>query len=96
MGLFYKVPPYIEPVYSSISSVMSQVSLTAKGYETPGFLEELMPEAELQMHAARERLITEGREKALGDFRKHVLKVGRVMDNAPYNRIFRPWIMEHL
>lgn len=97
MGLFYKTPPDLEPTYSAIMAAAQEIATRASGYGTPGYLEqELLPRAETAMQESRARLLAEGRDKDLKAFRKHVLSVGRFMDNGPYNRVFYPLVKENL
>lgn len=74
-----------------------EIALRAKGLGSPGYLEgELLPRAEQAMQPSSARLRSEGRDKDLKSFRKHVLSVGRFMDNGRYNQVFLPFVKENL
>jgi hypothetical protein len=95
MGLFYKVPQDLKSLESLIMAMGQEIASRGKGYGTPGLLEqEYIPEVSRQWSENRVRLTNEGREGELAGLRKHVLKVGTFMDNAAYNRGFRPIVLE--
>ncbi len=96
MGLFYKPSEDLAPVYNDVMAAAQQISLRAKGCDTPGYLEELMPRAIMSMQECRARLLAEGRDADLKRFRKYLLSVGKFMDNGPYNHVFYPLVNDSL
>jgi hypothetical protein len=97
MGLFYKTPPELESTFRAVMGLAGEIAIRGKGHGTPGYLEqELLPRAIAETQAARTRLLAAGRAQDLKRFRKHLLSVGGFMDNGPYNRMFLPFVNEHL
>jgi hypothetical protein len=95
MGLFYKVPDDLKTLDSLIGGMAQEVAIRGKGYGTPGFLEDhYIPEIQREWADAQARLWSAGRDADLKALRKHVLRVAGFMDNAPYNHVFRPTILQ--
>ena len=96
MGLFYTTPADLKETEDFVMMVSQEIAIRGKGYGTAGLLEEYMPEAVRMLRACRDRLRAEGRDKDLKDFGKHLLRVGKYMDNGPYNHGFYPLIKNNL
>ena len=96
MGFFYKLPDDLRELEGLVSRVAVEIAMVGKGLETPGYLDEMMPEVVDAMRSTRERLLISGREADLRSFRKHVLSKWRAMDNGPYNSMFFPLVTEYL
>lgn len=95
MALFYKIPPDLKPTYSLVQGIQGHIAGLGQ-FTPPALVDELMPDVVAALQQTRTRLTNEGRQGDLKAFKKYILKVGRFMDNAPYNHVFYPMVNENL
>ena len=96
MGLFYSVPSDLKGLEAMIMAVGQEMAMQGNGYDRSDVLDDMLPDTIGLMHSESARLLAEGRSTDLAKFRKHLLGVGKFMDNAPYNRMFAPFVRENL
>ena len=96
MGLFYKTPTDLKQLESMVLAVGQQIAMIGKGIDTGPVLQDMLPDVVALMRQECNRLVAEGRENELKALQKHLLSVGRYMDNGPYNRMYAPFVREHL
>lgn len=96
MGLFYNVPNDLKNLESMVMAVGQEMAMQGKGYDTSAILADMMPDTISLMRSESARLAREGRAKDLAQLKKHLLGVGKFMDNAPYNRMFAPFVRDNL
>lgn len=96
MGLFYKTPNDLKELESLVLAVGQEMDAMGRGRGNAAVLDQVLLETTARMHTERDRLLAGGRNGDLKAFRKHLLSVGKFMDNGPYNQMYEPWLRKHL
>lgn len=96
MGFFYKLPDDLKQLESMVLAVGQEMAAFGKGSGRPEILEDMLPDTVSLMQSESSRLFADGRSKDLKELRKHLLSVGKYMDNTSYNRLYYPFVRDNL